>query len=50
MSDPLWRVGVGVKENAVIFGVLGFLAGAIFTFAACAPSENPIPQSHTVTQ
>jgi len=41
MHDPLWRVGVGVKENAVIFFILGFLAGTMFTFTACAPDVAP---------
>ena len=41
MRDPLWKVGAGVKENAAVFAVLGFLAGTVFTFAACTTNQSP---------
>ena len=49
MRDPLWRVGIGVKENAITFGTLGFLAGIIFTFAACSPTQEPMPYQTQLT-
>jgi hypothetical protein len=32
---------MGVKENAAVFFLLGFLAGSMFTFAACTPDVAP---------
>ena len=42
MSDrfTMWRCGLVARENAIFYGILSFLAGIIFTFAACAPSHD----------
>jgi hypothetical protein len=47
INDPLWRLAAETRAKYAVFSLLGFLAGVMFTFAACTPD---IPKSECPSQ